>query len=926
MQQRLTACCLTAVVLIVSFSAWTEDEPSSGLTLGVGPEGYLSSWLVLGPLPASEIDQLPTTNPQAPLRQSPQVGDPLFGRKWTTAHAAATGVDFPARPKSAVILFAEIVADSNCRIWMSTGSNGPMNAWLNGNEILSRTLTRKHFPNTDLTALPLVAGKNDIVIVLKNLDVNRLRASVRLLNPSFGPAPVRIRLPGATDPIDVLTETKGNLKLTRTVSLEDKHICVRASLAFPGGRPILSPTAPHVALHRSDGSLAESRVMEISTFDAKEVDLGTSCFDGDPLPSEFRVSFGGAQFVRRLGFRFVDVQRLSKAQTDLSAAFAEGPVDKTTFESLAWRISHLKELIEAGDEDAMYIDKETRNTARMAESLKEGNDPYFNRNNQVQRRGYRSSLDGSLQPYVLYVPPGWKEDDDRKFGLLIALHGLNSGPMKTMQAVFGIPMVEGETKKQKERYPEPVGVAPMFVLTPFGFGNAGYRAFGERDVFDALEQVMIRYRIHPDRIYITGASMGGIGAAALPLHYPDRFAAAAPLCGYHSMFLFRGVLGRTYQAFEQFLLEARSNANWAANGKYVPMHIVHGLKDSPSQSRVLVNNYKNLGYNISYETPNLGHNVWDLTYQQRQIFSHFAPYRREAHPRQVTFHTPSLRYASSYFVQIDEVEDYGRWTKVAADWQKDNHIRIQTENAARLTIHNDDVVRADGPVTAVIDGTNMPLDDDALSWTFTHQGGSWVRADIAEGPSPTLSKHPGLSGPIEDALYDPLLFVYGTRNEAEETLSRQLIDDLINKRAGITIDWPVKADKDVTEIDLETKSIVIVGTPQGNGLLRRIEKDLPVQVEGNALRLGEKKYEGRAPAAVFIYPNPLNPDRYVTVYTGVSLEALFYVANLPDLLPDYILFDGPEMTYKNGRILDSRQILTAGFFDGKWQLPDKAAP
>jgi hypothetical protein len=59
----------------------------------------------------------------------------------------------------------------------------------------------------------------------------------------------------------------------------------------------------------------------------------------------------------------------------------------------------------------------------------------------------------------------------------------------------------------------------------------------------------------------------------------------------------------------------------------------------------------------------------------------------------------------------------------------------------------------------------------------------------------------------------------------------------------------------------------------------------------------------------------------VTVYTGVSLEALFYVGHLPDILPDYIVFDGAEMTYKNGRILDSRKILSAGFFDATWSMP-----
>ena len=37
--------------------------------------------------------------------------------------------------------------------------------------------------------------------------------------------------------------------------------------------------------------------------------------------------------------------------------------------------------------------------------------------------------------------------------------------------------------------------------------------------------------VDPDRVYLTGESMGGYGTWEIAVRYPDRFAAIAPVCG-----------------------------------------------------------------------------------------------------------------------------------------------------------------------------------------------------------------------------------------------------------------------------------------------------------------------------------------------------------------------------------------------------------
>lgn len=46
-----------------------------------------------------------------------------------------------------------------------------------------------------------------------------------------------------------------------------------------------------------------------------------------------------------------------------------------------------------------------------------------------------------------------------------------------------------------------------------------------------IDQIEVNHPVDPDRIYVTGISMGGYGTAALAARQPERFAAAVPICG-----------------------------------------------------------------------------------------------------------------------------------------------------------------------------------------------------------------------------------------------------------------------------------------------------------------------------------------------------------------------------------------------------------
>ena len=59
-----------------------------------------------------------------------------------------------------------------------------------------------------------------------------------------------------------------------------------------------------------------------------------------------------------------------------------------------------------------------------------------------------------------------------------------------------------------------------------------YQRYGDNDVYEAVAAVKDVLAIDEDRVYVTGASMGGASTFFHASHYPDFWAAAASFCGY----------------------------------------------------------------------------------------------------------------------------------------------------------------------------------------------------------------------------------------------------------------------------------------------------------------------------------------------------------------------------------------------------------
>ena len=154
--------------------------------------------------------------------------------------------------------------------------------------------------------------------------------------------------------------------------------------------------------------------------------------------------------------------------------------------------------------------------ARAAE-LARGNHAWTSQKGRLAR-GYRSEVDGSVQPYALLIPDSY--DGWRPVRLDVILHGRNS---RLTEAWFIATHTSDEPLPESQNYIQ---------LEVFGRLNNAFRWAGETDVWEAIAAVERDYKIDPDRIVVRGFSMGGAGAFHMGLHHPDRWAAVEAGAGF----------------------------------------------------------------------------------------------------------------------------------------------------------------------------------------------------------------------------------------------------------------------------------------------------------------------------------------------------------------------------------------------------------
>jgi len=127
---------------------------------------------------------------------------------------------------------------------------------------------------------------------------------------------------------------------------------------------------------------------------------------------------------------------------------------------------------------------------------------------------------GEVVAYQVYLPRGFERQEE--LPLVVYLHGASSG------GDDGLRQTEGGLGDAIRRNPEWFPAVALFPQAP---ANRGWEEEIADLVLRQIDATIAEFDLDPDRVYLTGSSMGGEGVYYLAMRHPRRFAGLVVSCG-----------------------------------------------------------------------------------------------------------------------------------------------------------------------------------------------------------------------------------------------------------------------------------------------------------------------------------------------------------------------------------------------------------
>ncbi len=195
--------------------------------------------------------------------------------------------------------------------------------------------------------------------------------------------------------------------------------------------------------------------------------------------------------------------------------------------------------------------------------------------------------------YLLFLPRDYGKDD-RLWPTILFLHGAGErGDDLGILGRIALPMV----LEERDDF-------PFIVISP---QCPREKRWSNDFLITLLDDIVARYQVDTDRVYLTGLSMGGNGTWNLAFEYPDRFAAIAPVCGW-------------------------GDSKQVSRVREIPTWVFHGELDTSvpvERGKEIVEALEKIGSRVRTTFyPGRGHDCWHETYNDPVLYDWFLRHRR----------------------------------------------------------------------------------------------------------------------------------------------------------------------------------------------------------------------------------------------------------------------------------------------------------
>ncbi len=281
---------------------------------------------------------------------------------------------------------------------------------------------------------------------------------------------------------------------------------------------------------------------------------------------------------------------------------------------------------------------------------------------------------GTKSKYVVFIPPQYALHKDRRFPVVLFLHGSGEcGTDGVKHTTVGLPRLLAASPKDH----------PFIVVMPQA-RTLWFRGENLQAAWIALETTLNKYRTDPNRIYLTGLSMGGFGTWEMAAARPDVFAAIVPICG---------VAPRPY----------------IANLVNLPVWAFHGALDKnvPVQgSREAIAELRRLGAAPRYtEYPDGDHFCWDKAYSTPELWKWLLEQKRAPPPREVDYRLPPGSTQQVWWLLAKASAESAEPAHIRVTIGESGRVEVQSERILAWAIRSEtDPLRIGEPVSAAWNG------------------------------------------------------------------------------------------------------------------------------------------------------------------------------------------------------------------------------
>lgn len=481
---------------------------------------------------------------------------------------------------------------------------------------------------------------------------------------------------------------------------------------------------------------------------------------------------------------------------------------------------------------------------------------------------------------------------------------------------------------------------------PYGFA---WEDWGRLDGLEVLSEAKRIYQPDPQKVYLTGHSMGGHGTWYLGATYPDHFAAIAPCAGYPDLLAYRNSFVRrmanmnadqlkrfgmtpemvedlaqppSLSSIEKMIARGgnpsrtlKIKRNYLHHGVY----ILHGEKDNVVPTFLARDMRQALGefHNdfAYYEYPGGAHWYGDHSVDWPPIFDFF---KRRTIPKdgdlnKLEFHTTSPGVsASSHFVTIHQQEI--PLEPSSFHFTNEENFALTFENTVLAEIDLSEFeIKSD---TLLINNQIMDIADHQ-HFFVKREKNIWK---LVDAPS-KAEKGSHRYGGFKDAFRNQVVLVYGTKGDPASNEWNRMKAMFDAETFGYRHNGRVEVARDIDFIASEyhDRNVILYGNKDNNAQWANMLKNSPVQVSNGEIKMDKAILTGDNWATYFVYPRPDSDNALIGVVAATGIPGMkgaalnHYLVNGTSF-PDLLIFDASVL--KVGLV----GVKCAGFFGNDWSI------